>query len=77
MVEKIDRDLLSEAIPLKSGESLIFSEISFCHFKVHVVAHKIHSEKLSAKTKGVTNIWLPEISIVSNDEIKNWSSFTC
>ena len=63
MVEKIDRDLLSEAIPLKSGESLIFSEISFCHFKVHVVAHKIHSEMVCVRTKGVINIWQPEISI--------------
>lgn len=63
MVEKIDRDLLSEAIPLKSGESLIFSEISFCHFKVHVVAHKIHSEMVWVRTKGVINIWQPEISI--------------
>ena len=59
MVEKIDRDLLSEAIPLKSGESLIFSEISLSHFKVHVVAHKIHSEMIIVRNKGVTNIWLP------------------
>ena len=57
MVEKIDRDLLSEAIPLKSGEALIFSEISFCHFKVHVVAHKIHSEMVWGSTQGVRNIW--------------------